>query len=211
VTFDRAVRTLEPALRQPLPGAEAHAFMAPLPPREWPTGFKMADLRHAAGLLLVFPRDAQAHVILTVRADTLGRHKGQISLPGGAIEPGETFEQAALREAHEEIGLSLADLRTLGALSPIDIVVSGFRLHPIVSAVPHLPELQPAAGEVARILEIPVERLMDGASQTTRSLQLGGRVVTAPTFLVEGAEIWGATAMVLAEFLVILGWQQPGR
>ena len=111
--------------------------MSPRPPRQWPPGFTPADVRHAAGLILLFPRGSRAHVILTVRADTLGRHSGQISLPGGVIEPGETFEQAALREAHEEIGLALVDLRTLGALTPLDIPVSGFRLHPIVCAVPH--------------------------------------------------------------------------
>jgi 8-oxo-dGTP pyrophosphatase MutT (NUDIX family) len=184
--------------------------MAPQPPRQWPPGFNPAQIRHAAGLLLIFPRDSRARLILTVRADTLGRHGGQISMPGGVIEPGETFEQAALREAHEEIGLALAGVRTLGALTPLDIPVSGFRLHPIVCAAPRPPKLQPSAGEVARILEIPIDQLMDAGNRTSRSLTLGGRTVSAPTFLVEGAEIWGATAMVLAEFLALLGRRPSG-
>lgn len=208
--YEAAVRRLEATLRAPLPGARAHAFMAPRPPREWPPGFDPADVRHAAGLLLLFPRGDRAHLILTVRAGTLGRHRGQISLPGGAIEPGETFEQAALREAHEEIGLGIAGLRTLGPLTPIDIPVSGFRLHPIVSAAPGPPVLQPSAGEVARILEIPIDRLMDPDAVAVKPLRLGGRTVAAPAFLVEEAEIWGATAMVLAEFLTLLGWDHRG-
>src|SRR5207248_11030681 len=99
----------------------------------WPAGFNPARIRHAAGLLLVFPVNDVPFVVLTLRADHLGRHGGQVSLPGGVIEPGETFEQAALREAHEEVGLSAADVRVLGALTPLDIPVTGFRLHPIVA------------------------------------------------------------------------------
>ena len=67
-----------------------------------------------------------------MRADAL-RHGGQVSLPGGVVDPGETFEQAALREAHEEVALPLDEVRVLGALTPLDIPVSGFRLHPIVA------------------------------------------------------------------------------
>ena len=131
--------------------------MAPTPRRVWPAGGRV---RHAAGLLFLFPRSDRAHVVLTVRAETLGRHSGQVSLPGGVIEPGEAFEQAALREADEEISLPAADIEILGALSPIDIPVSGFRLHPVVGASDRAPALVPADGEVARILEVPVDALM---------------------------------------------------
>ena len=76
-----------------------------MPPRSWPAG--LTRVRDAAGLLLVFPSGGRAHIVLTVRAETLGRHSGQVSLPGGVIEPGEAFEEAALREAHEEIALAI--------------------------------------------------------------------------------------------------------
>ena len=88
-----------------LPGAAAQERLAPVPRRAWPTGFNPARIRHAAGLLLLYPDHDRAHIVLTVRADTLGRHGGQVSLPGGVVDPGETFEQAALREAHEEVAL----------------------------------------------------------------------------------------------------------
>src|SRR4051794_19064789 len=112
--FDAVVRRLESGLREPLPGAAAQALMAPRPRREWPAGFDHATVRDAAGLLLVFPIAGRPHILLTLRAGTLERHSGQVSLPGGVVEPGETFEQAALREAHEEVGLPLADARVAG-------------------------------------------------------------------------------------------------
>ena len=160
MNFDLVVERLQHAFAKPLPGAEAQALMAPQPRRTWATGFSPDQIRTAAGLLLLFPIDGQAHTVLTVRADTLGRHGGQVSLPGGVTEPGETFEHAALREAHEEIALS-ANVSILGALTPIDIPVSGFRLHPIVAVTGARPTMAPSDGEVAQILEVPLASLIE--------------------------------------------------
>lgn len=247
--FTDVVARLEDAFTRELPGAAAQAHLAPIPRRQWPKGFSAEQVRHAAGLLLVFPTtiDAepaetaesdgslrvqrlpsrssrpesrakdgvrrspseQARILLTVRADTLGRHGGQVSLPGGAVDPGETFEQAALREAQEEVGLSPDLVRVLGALTPLDIPVSGFRLHPIVGVSENRPQLTPAAREVARILEPDIDSLMapDCVVRTRRAGD--GVALTVPGFHLAGVEIWGATAMVLAEFLSLLGWSSP--
>jgi 8-oxo-dGTP pyrophosphatase MutT (NUDIX family) len=152
--------------------------------------------------------DEDARIVLTVRADTLGRHGGQVSLPGGVLDPGETFEQAALREAHEEVAMPLDGVRVLGALTPLDIPVSGFRLHPIVAMKEMRPSLAPADGEVARILEVPVDELLAPACVQTTQRERDGYLLTIPAFHVGDDEIWGATAMVLAEFLALLGWQR---
>lgn len=207
--FTDVVSRLEDAFTRELPGAAAQAHLAPVPRREWPKGFSAEQIRHAAGLLLVFPATDQARILLTVRADTLGRHGGQVSLPGGVVDAGETFEQAALREAHEEVGLSPDLVRVIGALTPLDIPVSGFRLHPIVGVSERRPPLTPAAREVARILEPEIDALMapDCVVHTRRARD--GVALTVPGFHVEGVEIWGATAMVLAEFLALLGWSSP--
>jgi 8-oxo-dGTP pyrophosphatase MutT (NUDIX family) len=183
--------------------------MAPRPRREWPPGFNPAKIRRAAGLLLLFPVDGSAHLVLTVRSHTLGRHSGQISLPGGVVEPGESFEQAAIREAHEEIGLTPDNIDILGHLTPLDIPVSGFRLHPVVAKRGTRPKLHPADGEVARILSVGVDELLDPSRVMRVRRTHDGRSIDTPAFRVGGDEIWGATAMVLAEFLTLLGWPGP--
>ncbi|HKB10129.1 MAG TPA: CoA pyrophosphatase, partial [Vicinamibacterales bacterium] len=227
MTFADAITRLESALHIELPGAAGQARMAPVPRREWPKGFNIARVRHAAGLLLVFPaaendeaspssqssQSAQssrpsrslrplrsrsdAHVVLTVRGET-PRHAGQVSLPGGVVEPGETFEQAALREAHEEIALDASQVRVLGALTPLDIPVSGFRLYPIVAASETRPHLRPADGEVAHILEVAIEDLLDARAVRHTTREREGIELTVPAFHVASHEIWGATAMVIA-------------
>jgi 8-oxo-dGTP pyrophosphatase MutT (NUDIX family) len=228
--FTHVVAQLERGLTRELPGAAAQAHLAPVPRRQWPAGFNPAGIRHAAGLLLIFPKtinaepakragpdsprvpralrseSEHAHIVLTVRAETLGRHGGQVSLPGGVIDPGETVEQAALREAHEEIGLAPNQVRILGALTPLDIPVSGFRLHPIVGVSDTRPRLTPADGEVARILEIDLDELLAPDCVVRTPRERDGVALTIPGFHVRGVEIWGATAMVLAEFLSLLGW-----
>jgi 8-oxo-dGTP pyrophosphatase MutT (NUDIX family) len=206
VLFTDVVSRLDKALRTELPGEAAHQLLAPQPRREWPAGFNQARIRHAAGLLLIYPVNDRAHVVLTVRADAL-RHGGQVSLPGGVVEPGETLEQAALREAHEEVGLSVDGVRVLGALTPLDIPVSGFRLHPIVASRETRPRLRPADAEVARILEVGIEELIEPGHLHNHERLLGGVSIIVPGIHVHGQEIWGATAMVLAEFLTLLGWR----
>jgi 8-oxo-dGTP pyrophosphatase MutT (NUDIX family) len=205
MTFREMERALRDALARPLPGLEAQRTLAPVPrtPRP-PTG--TANHRDAAALLLLYPAP-DAHVVLTVRHDSLPQHGGQVSLPGGRVEAGETFREAALREAAEEIGLDSANVRLLGELTPLEINVSRFLLHPVVGVTDGRPPLRPAQAEVARILEVSLDDLRDPARFHRETRQRGGADYLIPYFHIAGEQVWGATAMVLAELLWLLGWR----
>jgi 8-oxo-dGTP pyrophosphatase MutT (NUDIX family) len=139
-----------------------------------------------------------------VRARGLTRHAGQISLPGGATDPGETLVQAALREASEEIGVDPSSVRVLGQLTPVHVLVSGFTLHPIVGITDRRPDFRAAPDEVEAILEVSLHDLRDASRirQGTRIRE--GVAVEYPYFDLLGHQVWGATAMVLGEFICLL-------
>jgi 8-oxo-dGTP pyrophosphatase MutT (NUDIX family) len=183
-----------------LPGPEAQVRFAPVA-RGWRTGEFPEDARVAAALLCLYPLDHGVAIPLTVRATTLARHAGQISLPGGARDPHETLAEAALREASEEIGLDAGAVRVLGELTPIHVLVSGFTLHPIVGVTDSRPEFRPAPGEVAEIVEVPLEDLRDASRVRTGTRQRDGITVEYSYLELCGHHVWGATAMILAEFI----------
>lgn len=196
------------ALARPLPGVEAQLRMAPRPRVGWDPHRFPDGLREGAALLLVYPIDGNPHVLLTVRGSTLRKHTGQVSFPGGSVDPNESFESAALREASEEVGVAPASVRVLGRLTPLHIPVSGFRLHPVVGIVDARPDFVAAEWEVARILEVPIDVLHDPEHirRETQTREAMGKSydVEIPYFAVEGFKVWGATAMALAEFLALL-------
>jgi 8-oxo-dGTP pyrophosphatase MutT (NUDIX family) len=188
-----------------LPGVEAQLGMAPQPRGGWKPGFAPDQARPAAALLLLFPVDGEAVVLLTRRAPGLLNHGGQVSLPGGAVDPGESIEDAALREAQEEIGLARADVQVIGRLTPLHIPVSGFVLHPVVGYSPARPAMRPAPGEVERIIEAAVAQVLDPRRHHRVNRARDGFEFEMPYFDLAGEQVWGATAMVLAEFAAILG------
>jgi 8-oxo-dGTP pyrophosphatase MutT (NUDIX family) len=201
-------RQLRRGLAPPLPGLAAQLRMAPRPRIGWDPESPPAGLRDAAALLLVYPVDRVPHVVLTVRGSRLRNHTGQVSLPGGSLDTNETVELAALREASEEVGVPPTSVRLLGRLTSLQIPVSGYMLYPVVGLVESRPTFKPAEWEVARILEVPVTTLHDPAvvKRQTRTREFGGQSVEieVPYFDVAGEQVWGATAMVLSEFLAAL-------
>lgn len=199
---------LRAAFGRPLPGLEAQLRMAPSPRLGWDP-LKFPDgAADGAALLLIYPHDQTLHVALTVRGSGLRNHTGQVSLPGGRVDAGETIDAAALREAQEEIGVDPRAVELLGRLTPLHIPVSGFLLHPVVGYTSMRPAFQRAEWEVARIIEAPVSALSDPAvlKREIRTRVVKGQSidVEVPYFDIDGEKVWGATAMVLAEFCVIL-------
>jgi 8-oxo-dGTP pyrophosphatase MutT (NUDIX family) len=205
--MDSLPSALKRVLAEPLPGLDAQLRMAPrfrdgTDPRTQRDG-----LRHAAALLLLYPHHGQWHVPLTLRGSTLRHHTGQVSLPGGRLDDGESVEAAALREAQEEIGVPPGDVDVLGQLTPLPIVVRGHLLHPVVGAVASRPAFVLHEHEVEALIEVPLSELR-GADAVRWDVRPRARPplgdMDVPCFAVGGVEVWGATAMVLAEFLAVL-------
>ena len=194
---------LRAALDDPTPRTDVHAALAPRPRRGWRAGVVPPPTRPAAALVLLYPVAVRVHLVLTRRADTLGRHAGQISLPGGAVDGQETIEAAALREAREEIGIEAAP-RVVGPLTALHIPVSNFALHPVLAVADRRPRFSAAAAEVARILEVPLDDLLGPAARHRGWIWRGAEMIAAPYFEVRGERVWGATAMVLGELIHLL-------
>ena len=142
-----------------------------------------------------------AEVLLTRRAWDLRTHKGEISFPGGRIDPGETPAEAAVREAWEEVALDPADVRLIGELEHLNTVVSRSYIVPLVARLPRSLPLEPASPEVERVLWLPLAELV--RPDTYRSERWG----RPPTdrllhfFELDDETIWGATAHMLVDLL----------
>lgn len=190
-------------LRGPKPGLVAQALMAPRPRPGWPPVEEISP-RQGGVLILLYPHQGQLHLVLTRRTETLENHKGQISLPGGGRKGIETIERTALREAQEELGVSPAAVEVLGTLTALYIPPSDFCIIPVVGWTKTRPDWRPDPVEVAEVLEIPLRHLADPAIVHEETWQRGELTVQVPYYLVQEQMVWGATAMVLSEFLAVL-------
>ncbi|MGQ0609152.1 MAG: NUDIX hydrolase [Chloroflexota bacterium] len=168
--------------------------------------------RPAATLLAVYPDDAGRLVIpLTIRHAELRAHAGEVSLPGGAVDPADAGpEAAALREAWEEIGLEPDLVRIVGVLDDVWIPVSNYELRPFVGAVAIRPSLVPHDAEVASIVELPLDALFDENVLGNEEFSGRGFTVRAGAYRYGGVRIWGATALTLGMLAHVLGASRAG-
>lgn len=181
----------------------------------------LTALRPAAVLILFGELDAVpdadaehdlrgVDLLLLRRAATLRSHPGQVAFPGGALDPGETPTQAALREAVEETGLDPTGVEVLGPLGEVAAPVSNHRVTPVlgwwtraseVAAVDH--------AETVDVFRVPVADLLDPANRVSSVVERMGRVFESPGFQVAGTLVWGFTGFVLDWLFIELGWDRP--
>lgn len=151
----------------------------------------------AAVLVGLVPREAGTQVLLTRRTDALRHHAGQVSFPGGRIEPGDPDAAwAALRETEEELGIAPSQLRVLGYLDPL-LTVTGYRVLPVVALVDTGYVARPDPGEVADVFEVPLPFLLDPANLLAQPFEWQGRTRTVWEYRYPAQRIWGATASML--------------
>lgn len=188
------------ALMRPLPGVAAQVRLAPPHRTEHLYQTPPADARPAGVLIALYPVEDVLHFPLTRRRDDLETHKGQISLPGGAQEPGESLLDTALRETREEIGVSVKASAVLGSLSPIYIPPSGFLVTPYIAALRYRPKFDLMQREVAELIEVPLSALFDPSTVRREMWTVRDVELEIPFFQIGPHKVWGATAMVLSEF-----------
>jgi len=199
------VEDIRLALTRPLPGVTAQVRLAPPYRLEQLYQAPPADARPAGVLIAVYPRDGALHFLLTRRTDGVDKHKGQISLPGGKQEDGESLLDTALRETREEVGVTIDAAAVLGMLSPVYIPPTGFLITPYVAALPDRPRFAVMHREVAELIEVPLAALFDPTIVRREMWMLRGVEVEVPFFQIGPHKVWGATAMVLSEFATAIG------
>jgi len=162
------------------------------------------DSRRAAVLIALHQTPAGWSIPAILRPETMKAHAGQISLPGGLVETDETLPQTALREFEEELGTAAAELQIIGQLSPIYVFVSGFEVTPVIAISENPLSFVPNPHEVAAVVELPLAQLCDPALRGRHEIDRRGLRFSVPHFAIAGQQIWGATSLILAEFVGIL-------
>jgi 8-oxo-dGTP pyrophosphatase MutT (NUDIX family) len=160
--------------------------------------------RPSAVLVTLIDGPLGAEVLLTRRSMLLTNHKGEISFPGGRVDEGETYEDTALREAHEEVGLRPEAVDIVGRLDPLATVVSMSYIVPVVACLSALPGLLPCSPEVDRVLWVPLAELT--RHDTYREERWGTPPLDRPVhfFELDDETVWGATAHILRQLLAIV-------
>ena len=197
---------LENEILKGLPGTEVQWQMASSDrmARNFP-GIPGMDARAASVLILLYPHNGSFYTVFMQRPDYDGVHSGQISFPGGKQEPSDNDAvHTALREAEEETGIDPQQIRILGTLTPLFIPVSNTVVTPVVSWMEYKPELKYQPDEVVFLFDADIRRFYDPSIIKLMPMKIGPETIEVKYFDYEGNMIWGATAMILHELLVII-------
>lgn len=167
--------------------------------------------RHSAVLIPLFSYHGECCVLFTKRSGTVEHHKSQISFPGGAVDAEDgSFEETALREAWEEIGLQPSDICVVGRLDDIVTVASNFVIHPYVGVIPYPYDFVLSVEEVEHLVTMPLRVFLPGENAARGcEFEYMGEIFHGPTFSFGGEVIWGATARIMDTFISLLADKIP--
>ncbi|MFC2115320.1 NUDIX hydrolase [Bacteroidota bacterium] len=195
------ISQLSQLLKEDLPGQASQYKMAPGVRLENRHGF----YQNAAVMILLYRNENAWHTVLMRRPDYKGAHSNQVSLPGGKHEDRDIdLKATALRETHEELGIDDSAIRILGKLSRLHIPVSGIEVSPYVGVFPEKPVFKPNPAEVAYLIEVSLMDLLAPENVREELRTLLNKPVMVPYYQIGEEQIWGATAMVLSEFLDVV-------
>ena len=191
-------------LAEPLPGRAAWMRCEPRLAFGRHAGPAPDNARRAAVMALLYWDNGQWRLPLTLRPEHFTEHAGQICFPGGGIDPGESPEQAAVREINEELEIRPGDVTIVGRLSELYIFVTNYRVTPCVAIAQQRPAMRPNPAEVWELIDAPLAELMRPESLVTIEKRQGPLVLTVPAIVYGPHRIWGATSMILAELMAVL-------
>jgi 8-oxo-dGTP pyrophosphatase MutT (NUDIX family) len=157
-------------------------------------------LKRAAVLIPIVPNDHGWSILFSLRSTNLAAHSGQIAFPGGGVESGEALEAAAVREAHEEVGISNERIRIIGRLDDL-VTHSGFLVAPFAGIVDQRIDYVLQASEVDEVFEVPIEALLTPDQPEVRYVPFRNKRYPAYFYRHEQHEIWGLTGRILKHFL----------
>lgn len=202
--FYHKMERISERLKHPLPGEIAHNLMAatsraslPKTPNE--------TTKKSAVLILFYPHENNINIPLILRPNYDGMHGGQVAFPGGRTEKSdENLIRTALREAQEEIGIRTSDVQIIGELTQLYIPPSNFMVQPVVGYMESKPSFYPDPREVDLVFEISLDEITNPSIISEEILNVRGVEVQAPIYSIQGHKVWGATAMMIAELLMII-------
>ena len=189
-----------------LPGWNSHKKMAVIPINSLTEKafIPPKDAKQASVGIIVFKENNKLFFLLTKRTENVEHHKGQVSLPGGAIDRNETAKNASLRETNEEIGIDSSTLESLGQLSSLYTPVSYFNIHVFLWYSKVQPQIKINNSEVDQVYKISLDELIDNNLVSNTPINKSGFKINVPAYNFNECICWGATAMIITELKDII-------
>ena len=189
-----------------LPGWNSHKKMAVIPINSLTEKafIPPKDAKQASVGIIIFKENDKLFFLLTKRTENVEHHKGQVSLPGGAIDRNETAKNASLRETNEEIGIDSSTLESLGQLSSLYTPVSYFNIHVFLWYSKVQPQIKINNSEVDQVYKISLDELIDNNLVSNTPINKSGFKINVPAYNFNECICWGATAMIITELKDII-------